>query len=246
MKNKIIIIIGVLVVIVILFFVIKNISFAPTTEVVGENSLPANGEKIQAEPQLPEQTLPLSNDPKDVAWALFQKYLSYNKIKNLEGVRSTVYKVASVCEDPKTTIDCQARMGLAYQYGSVLKKEDFKNVWSDERQIILSTDFRIQEDDSTIGRNRAIIFFIKDNSGNLKMLSFSPFKGAIVDKGTASEKELNDRIITYTEDNDQDGIADYDEECLAVKEGQTCVKTSPKLRDTDSDGLWDGVEALMK
>ena len=191
-------------------------------------------------------TLPFSNDPKDVTWALFQKYLSYNKSQNLEGVKSIVYKVASVCNDLKTTIDCKARMNLAYLYGSILKKEDFTNVWSDEKQTILSTDFKIQEDENVIGRSRSIIYFIKDEAGNLKMLSFNPFKGTVTDKSTASKEELNYRIIRYTEDNDKDGIADYDEECLAVKEGEVCTKTNPKIRDTDGDGFWDGVEALMK
>ena len=35
-------------------------------------------ENNQIEPQFPGQTLPLSNNPKDVAWAVFQKYLEYN------------------------------------------------------------------------------------------------------------------------------------------------------------------------
>ncbi len=194
--------------------------------------------------QLPKQTLPLSNSPKDVAWRLFQKYLAYDKIGDLKGVKSVVYKVASVCENPKTAIDCKARMNLAYLYGSKLKKEDFVNVWNDKKQIILATNFKIQEDANVIGRNRAIIFFIRDKKG-LKMLSFSPFKGAVSDKGTASKKELNYRIINYTEDKDKDGIADYKEECLAVKTGEICVKTNPNLRDTNGDGWWDGIETLI-
>jgi len=95
-----------------------------------------------------------------------------------------------------------------------------------------------------LGRHRAIIFFVKDNE-SLKLLSFSPFKGATVSKGVASREEIDDRLIIYTEDKDEDGIADYDEECLSPKEGEVCVKTNPKIRDTDGDGLWDGVQALM-
>jgi len=182
-----------------------------------------------------------------VAWALFQKYLDYNKVQNLDGVKTMVYKVASVCDDPKTTIDCKSRMGQAYAYGSALKKEDFTNVWSDDKQIILSTDFKINEDDEVMGRNRAIIFFVKDDSG-FKMLSFSPFKGATIGKvnTSASRQELMGRLVTYTEDNDNDGVADYDEQCLGIKEGESCTKTDPNLRDTDGDGHWDGVQALMK
>ncbi|KKP56018.1 MAG: hypothetical protein UR80_C0012G0002 [Parcubacteria group bacterium GW2011_GWB1_35_5] len=185
-----------------------------------------------------------SNNPKDIAWTAFQKYLKYNKEQNLEGVKSVVYKVAPICEDLKDIIDCKARMSSAYAYGGALEKKDFVNIWSDEKQIILATNFKIQEDDSILGRHRAIIFFVKDNE-SLKLLSFSPFKGATVSKGVASREEIDDRLIIYTEDKDEDGIADYDEECLSPKEGEVCVKTNPKIRDTDGDGLWDGVQALM-
>lgn len=241
MTKKIIAIFGVLIVVFVAFFIIKNPPSSPAVTTEPENNVP----KIQIDPIIPDQILPLSNNPKDIAWALFQKYLGYNKNKDIEGVRSVVYKIASICEDPKTRIDCEGRMGAAYSYGSALKKEDFTNIWIDEKQIILSTDFKIEEDDSAIGRNRAIIFFIKDESG-LKMLSFSPFKGAVTSKSTASKEELNDRLIIYTEDKDEDGIASYQEECLGAKEGEACVKTNPKIRDTNGNGWWDGVEALMK
>lgn len=239
-------VIGILALVLALFLVFKNISFAPVAETTNEENQEIGVEEVGIDPNIPGQTLPLSNDPKDVAWAVFQKYLTYNKVKDIEGVRSMVYKIAPVCEDPKTRIDCEARMGAAYSHGITLKKEDFTNVWSDDRQTILASDFKIQEDESVIGRNRSIIFFVKDENGNLKMLSFSPFKGAVVSKGTASREELNDRLVIYTEDGDEDGMADYDEQCLGAKEGEICTKTNPKIRDTDGDGLWDGVDALIK
>jgi hypothetical protein len=65
-------------------------------------------------------------------------------------------------------------------------------------------------------------------------------------KGEASEEELTQRVTRWSEDNDNDGIADYEEECLAVKEGESCNKTNTKLRDSDNDGWWDGVEVLMQ
>lgn len=245
MTKDIIKITGILAAIVVLFFAVRNISFAPVVEVspTGKNE-ENNIEKVKIDPNIPGMTLPLSNDPKDVAWALFQKYLGYNKIQDLDGVRSTVYKVASVCDDPKTTIDCKARMSLAYQYGSALKKEDFVNVWSDEKQIILSTDFKTEENVDTLRRTRSIIFFVIDDTGDIRMLSFSPFKGAITSKGAASKEEFDYRILRYTEDKDKDGAMDYHEECLDAKEGEACTKTNPKVRDTDGDGWWDGVEAL--
>ena len=154
-----------------------------------------------------------------------------------------VYKIAPVCEDPKLRIDCEGRMGSAYSYGSTLKKEDFTNVWSDEKQIILSTDFWLEssEDMDQYGRFRSIIFFVKSETG-WKLLSFSPTKGGATNKGAASQEEIDARLIRYTEDKDEDGA----EECIPAETKDTCVATNPKIRDTDGDGLWDGVEALMR
>lgn len=240
-KNKIFLGLGVLVIVIMGFFVFKNVSLAP----IVNNDIKTNTEKIKIDPNIPGQTLPFSNSPKDVAWEVFQKYLVFNKNKNIEGVKSVVYKIAPVCENPQTRIDCEARMGSAYAYGSALKKENFTNVWSDEKQTILATDFKIQEDESGVGRSRAIIFFIKDEAGNLRMLSFSPRKGAFTQKSEASREEYMDRIILYTEDKDNDGAVDYIEECIPADMKDTCAPTNPKLRDTDGDGWWDGVEDLM-
>ena len=181
---------------------------------------------------------------KNMAWSLFQKYLSYNKESNLAGVKSSVYKISEVCNMETPNQECKDRMQSAYSYGSVLKSQEFKNVWYDEKQIIISTDFWTENSPEVgaYGRFRAIIFFVKDQSGNWKMLSFSPFKGSIT-----STKEFKEgaeaQAKIQSDDLDMDGLADFDEEC---KDGnRACLKTDPKKRDTDGNGLWDGVEALM-
>lgn len=191
-------------------------------------------------------TLPFSKSPKDEAWAVFQEYLSYNKVRDLEGIKRVVYKIAPVCEDPKLAIDCEARMGAAYNFGNALEKSKFVNVWSDERQTILATDFWFEEDDTVIGRFRSILFFIRDENGKLLLLSFSPVKGIINSKGEASHEELEDRLIGFTKDTDNDGVADYEEECISeTATGEICKKTNPEDRDTNANGLWDGIEALL-
>jgi hypothetical protein len=238
-------------ILVVLFSGHKN-NFSPTVsstpltaETIKENNLPAKISN-QTKSQTPAPVLPaVSDTPKDVAWAVFQKYLAYNKSHDLAGVKNIVYKISPVCAGTIVNDECKNRMDSAYSYGSSLKKDDFTNVWHDSKQTILATDFKIQEDSNMIGRNRAIIFFINDGT-SLKMLNFNPLKGVAINKGAASEQELNDRIIIYTEDKDQDGLADYQEECLGLKEGEICTKTDPKLRDTNNNGWWDGVEALMK
>jgi hypothetical protein len=240
-----ILVIGIL---VILFSNRRN-KFSPTAsstplmaEKIKENNLPAEVSN-PTKSQTPAPVLPtVSGTPRDAAWAVFQKYLAYNKSHDLVGVKSMVYKVSAVCASTTVSDECKNRMDSAYSYGSILKKEDFTNVWSDSKQTILATDFKIQEDNDVIGRNRAIIFFI--NEAGLKMLSFSPFKGAVLPKASTTREELISKLISLTADSDQDGVADYDEQCLSAS--QTCVKTDPKMRDTNSNGWWDGVEALMK
>ena len=181
---------------------------------------------------------------KNMAWDLFQKYLSYNKANDLNGVKSSVYKISEVCDMATPNQECKDRMQSAYSYGSVLKKEEFKNVWYDERQIILSTDFWTENSTEmgAYGRFRAIIFFIKDESGSWKMLSFSPFKGSIATKKEFGEKAEAEAKL-QSDDSDMDGISDYEEKCLGTK--RACIKTDPTKRDSDGDGIWDGVQALM-
>lgn len=247
MMKKTIIAVGFLAAAFVLFFIFKNVSLAPIVQDEKPN-VENQIMKTEINPTLPDITLPLSGAPKDVAWNLFQKYLSYNKSQNLEGVKSVVYKVASVCNDPKTLIDCKARMGSAYSYGSAFKKEDFKNVWSDQNQIILATGFWTESstDLDQYGRFRSVIFFVKGSDQGWKLLSFSPTQGGATGKGAASQEEVDARLLRYTEDGDQDGVSDYVEECLSAKTKDSCVPTDPKLRDTDGDGFWDGVQALMK
>lgn len=251
-------ILGALVIIIAAIFIFnkqKNVSPAPivsnntetenntatSTETSGTTEPTNATETPQSFKNVP---FPTSNQ-KEIAWSLFQKYLEYNKENNLDGVKSAVYKISDVCADVAPSDTCKARMNSAYSYGSALKKEEITNVWSDGKQIILATDFKVTSGDNTINRARALIFFVKDDSGNMKMLSFSPARGSTVTKGGASEEELNDRLITYTEDNDKDGMADYIEECVGKSAESTCVKTDPQTRDTDGDGWWDGVEALF-
>jgi hypothetical protein len=248
MNKKIITLGGIILAVLVLFIIFGgNAAFSPTaTDTKTEENNSELENTIKLKPI--DISLPLSNSPKDVAWELFQKYLAYNKDRDLEGVKETVYKIAQVCEDPKQRIDCESRMGSAYSYGSQLKKEDFTNVWSDQKQIILSSDFWLEssEDLDQYGRFRSIIFFIKADDDSWKLLSFSPTQGGATRKGVASQEEVDARIMRYTEDKDEDGRADYEEECLNKPGDSACIKTNPKLRDTDGDGLWDGIEALMR
>jgi hypothetical protein len=145
-------------------------------------------------------------------------------------------------------------MDNVYSIGSSLKKEYFTYTWSDNKQIVLATDWSIGTEGDFATRMRAIIYFVIDQSGNIKLLSFKPAQGTFIskyDKDASgnpvklSDKELNDRLIKFTEDKDQDGIEDFIETCSGISDTSACIKTDPTKRDTNGNGFWDGLEAIF-
>ena len=189
-------------------------------------------------------TKPAQVSTKDKAWKVLEQYLSFAKDKNVEGVKSLSYQISAECKSAPKSDGCLNKISTVYFFGKELKKEDFKYVWSDSKQIILATDFKFEENTEMMSKSRGIIYFVIDK-GAIKLLSFNPSKGAVVMKSTASKEELNDRLTRYTEDVDQDGKEDYLEECLSTSQEEGCVKTDTKKRDSNGDGFWDGIEALF-
>jgi hypothetical protein len=187
---------------------------------------------------------PASLSLKDKSWAVLEQYLKFAKDKNLEGLKTVSYQISAECKNSPKSDACLNKLSTVAFFGQELKKENFKYVWSDSKQIILATDFKFEENEQMISKTRGIIYFVIDK-GAIKLLSFNPSKGAVVMKSTASKEELNDRLTRYTEDKDEDGKEDYLEECLSTSQEEGCVKTDTTKRDTNGDGFWDGIEALF-
>jgi hypothetical protein len=191
-RNKLILIVCVVFVLA-SFFIIINKNKKEPKIVVEEKTATTTPVEIKKEKEVVSV--------KDMAWSVFQKYLGYNKSHDLDGVKSVVLKVNEVCSSSTITDECKNRMDSAYSYGSAFKKADFKNVLNDGKQITLATDFKIDEDANLIGRNRAIIYFVKNDAGNWVLFSFSPFKGATLPKTASTTREdLIKQLITLTED----------------------------------------------
>jgi len=252
-NKKIIYVVAGLLILIIIGFVIKKEALSPTAENLNDQSFVATStpenivlkESPSVENTDSKTSSNVSNPIKDEAWNLFQKYLSYNNDKNLDGVKSVVYKISNVCNTDKPSNDCINRMSMAYFYGMQMKKDLFVNVWSDNRQVIMSTDFDTDTEATTTTRYHSAIFFVRGSDGALKLLSFSPILGSTLNTGSYSVDEIKQRLISLTEDGDKDGIADYQEQCKDAQEGRGCVKTDPTKRDTDGDGLWDGINFLI-
>lgn len=121
-----------------------------------------------------------------------------------------------------------------------LKKSDFKHTEENEKQVILSTDLKPDEDG---GYSKIFLYFVKDEKGKVLLLMVSG-------RGFPGEGE---ELEAETKDSDKDGLTDKEEsEIILSKEmcdragfdkwDMECVITDPNLKDTDGDGWWDGIE----
>lgn len=175
------------------------------------------------------------------AWHVFEQYLEANKKDNLDEVKNLVVKVADVCLNNASTTECSLRMSRAYAAGSSLKRKEFKTVWSDSRQIIMLTDLKRTEGEQLISYNRALIYFLIEEGGSIKMLRFWPQRGVSMPREGRTIEEIDLYLQKVMVDGDMDGMEDEVEQCLGAPPG--CTQTDHQNRDTDADGLWDGTEA---
>ncbi len=218
---------------------IGNSTQSTTTEEISVGTNERNDKGIAS----PQPLSPASQSTKDKAWSVFQSYLKAATNKDLEALKKYTYKLSTVCLDPAQKADCEARMGTVAFFGSTFDKKDFVNVWSDEDQIILATNYNDASDGEIYSRIRQIIYFLYD-SGELKLLRFSPEQGFYLPKDFGSKEEIDKMLAIRTVDADQDGIEDYIESCIDKKDG--CINTDPTKRDTDGNGLWDGIEVQLR
>lgn len=193
---------------------------------------------------------PSKNISADEAWKVIQNYLAYAKAKDMSGVASLSYQLSDSCSkalknsgDNSSKTDCLGKIENAYSMGSAFKQSDFTNVWSDSRQIILSTPWKNWDGSNIGGLLRSIIYEVNTSSG-LKVLYFNNAAGVFLPMGASTTRaQMDAELERRTVDTDQDGIPDYDEKC--TNQDSTCVKTDPNKLDTNGNGFWDGVERLF-
>ncbi len=199
----------------------------------------------------PATTTPINIKPIDEktdtinkAWTVFQKYLEAAKKHDLKTVTELSHQLSDTCKDPNQTKGCNALMDNVYAYGGEMQQKDYVNIWFDDKQIILLTKENFVATTTVRGIYKGFIYFTRGTSGNIKFLSFNPEVGAYVLTKDKSNEQVDAEIQAMIKDSDQDGLADYLETCRE-NALSTCVKTNPEKRDTDSDGWWDGTEALF-
>lgn len=197
----------------------------------------------------PTLSEPASNNTlTNQAWSVLEKYLESAKAHNLANLRTYSHQISDTCNDPAKEKECFVLMDNVYFIASQFKKEDFKNIWYDAKQIILSTDYKEVRDEMgepVFGLTRSILYFTRSLDGTPKLLSLKEFDGAFVQKRNFTDEQVWDRIRELIKDSDEDGLANDSELCLgliATDEKEKCTTSDPKVRDTDGDGWWDGIE----
>lgn len=126
------------------------------------------------------------------AWSAFQDYLKFAKAHDLEGVRSLSYQVSETCSNPEKTTDCYALMDSVYWIASEFKLADFTNVFADDKQIILTTDYMTTSGDTD--PTKVVIYFVKSEAGEPKVLGIRFCYG--------TENTENSCVITDPETRD--------------------------------------------
>jgi hypothetical protein len=186
---------------------------------------------------------------RDRAWNVLTSYLDRARNHDIAGVKALSHEQSATCADAKLQKECFALMDNVFEISKEMKKENFVNVWQDKNQIILSTELEKVKVEDLDGYERGYAYFTVDEDNNIKVLNFNPNRGWYIDPkvGTTTSESIKLRFEAMMLDTDEDGLPDEQESCSGSYLGDPhCTLTDPKLRDTDKDGWWDGVEYFFK
>lgn len=190
-------------------------------------------------------------DVRSAAWQTFSAYLTALQKHDIQAIRGLSYQMSDLCSDSKKRAQCFAVMDRVASSTAVFKESDFTHISFDNKQVILTSDWRFEETDIAVAEARKEMYFIRDDSGALKLLFMSQPEGLVwsfIDpKQSRADlvRRLNERIT----DTDGDFAQDEVETCTfagAASSTPACVSTDPNTKDTDGDGIWDGLEMFIR
>lgn len=181
------------------------------------------------------------------AWQAFESYIAYAEAHNLEGISSLSHQLSDTCLDPELTEECYALMDNVVLISKEFDKTEFVNVWRDRKQIVLSTDWQVEENEVVKGYYRNVIYFTRDWKGSPKLLSMSaPIDFVYLPKEGLSPEELDKMLQEKIVDTDKDGLDDEVENCTFTGAPTECEYTDPLKRDSNNNGWWDSTESLFR
>jgi hypothetical protein len=179
-----------------------------------------------------------------LAWNTFDSYVAALKSHDLPALSAISYQLSDTCKDPEQKNDCYAKMDSVYAILKDFKPSEFTHVAFDDKQIITSSNWKVEKTDLAYGKARKVIYLTRKPDGTAQLLSVTlpeEIVYTLVDKKDTSatlEKELLPRL----QDTDGDMLADEVENCSYPNAPKTCVKTDPNLKDTNGNGWWDSIE----
>lgn len=147
-------------------------------------------------------TLPLTNRIPSLtetftvttAWSTFQNYLKFAKAHDLEGVSSLSYQISEACLNSEKREECNRLMDSVYLIGEEFQFEDFTNVFYDDKQIVMTTDYLTVFEGSDPAK--IVLYFVKSESGEPKVLGIRFCHG--------TENTNNVCVITDEKNRDRD------------------------------------------
>jgi hypothetical protein len=183
----------------------------------------------------------------DRVWMTFEEYLSRAHAHDIEGVKALSYKQSATCAKKETEKQCFALMDGVYSFGKDFQKTDYKNISSDDKQVILFTNPHYDDGEKQYGLIKGYLYFTREKDGSVKLLAMDPARGWYVDKASSTKADWVQKLDALSADSDSDGISDNEENCLDAKGVaiMQCVKSDPKKRDSKGDGWWDSVRVYI-
>lgn len=155
----------------------------------------------------------------DDLWTIFDQVTLALKNKDIASYNKYSYKQVT----PEEISDFTEFIPYLLDMNSKINKGDYVNKWQDDKQAVFSKNITKTSSGYEIER---IEFIKQSNSWKLITVSSLGFVG------------------TPTPDSDKDGLTDSEETCTANHD-PSCVKTDPNKKDTNGDGWWDGINAVI-
>jgi hypothetical protein len=186
----------------------------------------------------------------DEAWGIFQKYLTAAKNHDLPTLTSLSYQISATCKDPKQQATCYGKMDDIYTAGKVLQEKDFTHIVSDNKQLIIYTDWTQARSDILTSVQRSLIYFTRNSVGTPQVLWITPSELEYTgndgpDGKPRTPAQISAQIKLMTADTDGDTIDDQVETCSDAGVTNTCVKTDPTKKDSDGNGWWDSIQQFF-
>ncbi len=197
---------------------------------------------------LPRPNNESSIEVRAAAWATFDAYRNVLEVGDVSLLEPLSYRLSPTCSNEEMVEECKLRMQAVYDLVKDFNRDQFSEVWYDEKQILLFTPPQRNETEEVVSYERSYIYFTRDLNGNPRILAIDPKQ---VWSFTRAEKEMSDEDIereieVITIDIDQDGIPDIYEVCAEGADPTLCMPTDPEVRDTNGDGWWDGFQQYIE